>query len=105
MANQRRKNGQRNDISRRYTDKKFNLLPDPDGFFGCGDWVERRLGSRVGTRTKTESVSGFLQALFVVPRLRRIEGQATAAFGLCKENHLKHTSLICIRMLKAILIL
>lgn len=73
----------RNSMSQRSNMGRFALVPDPDGFLGWGDRVDARLGSRVGTRTrKTESVSGFLQALFAVARLRRMKGHATAAFGL-----------------------
>ena len=66
----------------RDTKEGVNLIPDPDGCCGLGDTVDPRPGSRAGTRMNTESVSGFLQALFDVPRLRRIEGHVTAALGL-----------------------
>ena len=59
-----------------------NLTPVPDGCFGLGVSVDPRPGFRVGTRINTESVSGFLQAVLFVGRLRRMEGQATAALGL-----------------------
>lgn len=73
---------QRNNVNHRNSDEGVNVTPDPDGCFGSGDTVDPKPGSRVGTRMNTESVSGFLQALLVVSRLRRIEGHATAALGL-----------------------
>ena len=80
----------RNSMEQRSSIGGFALVPDPDGFLGWEDKVDARLGSRVGTRTrKTESVSGFLQALFVVARLRRMKGHATAALGLWKRREIK----------------
>ena len=79
---QRSTNAPRNNVNHRDSKEGENLTPDPDGCFGLGDTVDPRPGSRVGTRMNTESVSGFLQALFDVPRLRRIEGHVTAALGL-----------------------
>lgn len=79
----------RNSMNQRRNKEGFNLVPDPDGFLGWGDRVDPRLGSRVGTRTKTESVSGFLQALFAVARLRWMKGHATAALGLWMRREIK----------------
>lgn len=78
----------RNSMNQRSNKEWFDLVPDPDGFLGGGDRVDPRLGSRVGTRTKAESVSGFLQALFAVTRLRWMKGHATAAFGLWMKEEI-----------------
>lgn len=79
----------RNSMNQTSNKEGFDLVPDPDGFLGWGDRVEPRLGSRVGTRTKAESVSGFLQALFAVTRLRWMKGHATAALGLWMKEEMK----------------
>ena len=68
--------------------------PDPFGFPGTGDKVDPRSGCRAGTRTNPESISGFLQAVFVVVRPRCMAGQVTAAFGFyMEERNVKQGSL------------